>query len=167
MALAVIGLGSELAGDDAIGLTLVSQLEERLRGEPVEFLRWPDADALSIAHDLLSLGRPALLVDCADMGLPPGGHRLFAPDEVKLEVKDSPVSVHGVGIAEALALASALGFRGPLRFFGVQPFDLSYGAPLSAAMQARVDDLLEALGQATRRCLRELSAAPSTTEGAR
>lgn len=167
MALAVIGLGSELAGDDAIGLTLVSRLAERLRGASVEFLHWPDADALSIAYDLMSLGRPALLVDCADMGLPPGSHRLFAPDEVKLVVKHSPVSVHGLGIAEALGLASALGFGGPLRFFGVQPFDLSYGTPLSAAMQARFEDLLEALGQATRRCLGELSAISPTADGVR
>jgi hydrogenase maturation protease len=158
MPFSVVGLGSELAGDDAIGLILVRQLRERLdqgpRPVPIRAaatcLLWPEADALTIAHDLLAMNDAVLLVDCADMGLPPGSARLLAGAEVRLQVKHSPVSVHGLGVAEALELARRLGFAHPVSFFAVQPYDLRPGTGLSADMAARVPGLLAELERAAR-----------------
>lgn len=153
MAFTVVGLGSEAAGDDAIGLILVSQLRERLvaRGAPVSCVVWPEADALTVAHDLLGVTTPVLLVDCADLGLDPGSARLLEAAAVRLQVKQSPVSVHGIGLAEGLELAARLGFDRPVHFFAVQPADLSPGAGLSAPLAARVPALVTELEAATLR----------------
>lgn len=161
MSLTVIGLGSELSGDDAVGLVLVERLRDRLTSDDagrVSCVAWPDADALTIAHDLLELRGGVLLVDCAEMGLPPASGRLLERDRVRLEVKGSPVSVHGIGLAEALELASRLGLDAPVRFFGVQPCRLDPGTTLSPEMQAHLPALTDALEQALRSwctCLEE------------
>ncbi len=165
MAFTVVGLGSEMAGDDAIGLVLVTQLRERLQGgAPVCCVLWPEADALTVAHDLLALGTPVLLVDCADLGLEPGAARLLRAAEVRLKVKQSPVSVHGIGLAEGLELAARLGFARPVHFFAVQPADLAPGTRLSSPLAARVPALVQELEEAARR-LAGAGAAPIGDRG--
>jgi hydrogenase maturation protease len=148
MALNVVGLGSELSGDDAVGLVLVERLRGRAAGGSVSCLLWPNADGLTAAHDLLALEGAVLLVDCADMGLEPGSYRLLLQSQVRLQVKHSAVSVHGIGVAEALALARRLGFTQPVHVFAVQPFRLEPGTPLSDELQARLPALDEALAAA-------------------
>jgi hydrogenase maturation protease len=145
MALNVVGLGSELSGDDAVGLVLVERLRRRVVGRSVSCLLWPNADALTAAHDLLALEGAVLLVDCADMGLEPGSHRLLLQSQVRLQVKHSAVSVHGIGVPEALELARRLGFARPVHLFAVQPFRLEPGTPLSTELQARLPALDDAL----------------------
>jgi hydrogenase maturation protease len=151
MAFTVVGLGSEFAGDDAIGLILVDQVRGRLDDAPVTCVLWPEADALTVAHDLLALDDAVLLVDCADLGLEPGRARLLRATDVHLKVKDSPVSVHGLGLAEGLELASRLGFARPVHLFAVQPADLAPGAALSAPLAARLPALVAELAEAARR----------------
>ena len=148
MALNVVGLGSELSGDDAVGLVLVERLRRRVAGTPVVCLMWSDVDALTAAHDLLALEGAVLLVDCADMGLEPGSYRLLVQSQVRLQVKHSAVSVHGIGMAEALELARRLGFTQPVHLFAVQPFQLEPGTPLSNELQARLPALDDALAAA-------------------
>ena len=151
MAFTVVGLGSEVSGDDAVGLILVDQVQGRLQGAPVTCVRWPEADALTVAHDLLALDDGVLLVDCADLGLEPGSARLLWSGDVRLKVKHSPVSVHGIGLAEGLELAARLGFTRPVHLFAVQPADLAPGTRLSEALQARLPALVAELEAAARR----------------
>ena len=145
MQLSVIGLGSQSAGDDAIGLRLVESLARRRARAGLSFHLWSDAAALTLAHDLTELSTPALIADCADMGLEPGDHRCFDGRGGALTVRSVSVSTHGLGMAEALALAEDLGFDQRVTIFGVQPFDLSPAAGLSPSMEARLPGLLEAL----------------------
>jgi len=145
MQLSVIGIGARNAGDDAIGLLLVESLERRPARAGLSFHLWGDADALTLAHDLMELSTPALIVDCADMGLDPGSHRCFDGRRGALTVRSSSLSTHGLGMAEALALAEDLGFDQEVVIFGVQPFDLSLAAGLSPSMEVRIPGLFEAL----------------------
>jgi len=141
----VAGTGNRWSGDDAIGLRLVESLTERKIGPGVETVIWEDADALTLTHELLERNRPTLIVDCAEMGAPPGSWRSFPSEVVALNLRADGVSTHGLGIAEALSLASSLGFDRPAEIFGVQPFDVSPGSDLSPAMQQRFPQLADAL----------------------
>jgi hypothetical protein len=69
---------------------------------------------------------------------------------VRLKVKDSPVSVHGIGLAEGLELAARLGFARPVHLFAVQPADLAPGTRLSEPLAARVPALVTELEAAAR-----------------
>jgi hydrogenase maturation protease len=160
MSLFVVGLGSQLSGDDAIGLVLVDAIRARFPAAAVTCDAWPAADALTIAHDLLAQDGPVVVVDCADMGLRPGSYRLLSLDEVRLHVKHSPVSVHGIGLAEALELARILGHAQPVHLFGVQPYRVAPGTSLTPELEAHVPALSEALAREVRRLTTAATAAP-------
>lgn len=145
----VVGIGSRLRADDAIGLHLV----RNLKGQPgVRTHLLEDRDALEVASLLLELTAPVLLVDCADMGLGGGQWRVFGLNEAELRSYARTVSTHGLGLAEALKLALQLGLQLPVRIFGVQPFSLAFKACLSPPMTACLAPLQEALRQQTRSC---------------
>jgi len=149
-ALTVAGIGSRHSSDDAIGLWLVDHLGEL--PADVRRAQWEDADALSLAHLLLENAGPLLIVDCAEMGLGGGEWRCFSASDganMKLTPHSRSISSHGLGLAEALAIARQLGQTGEVNIFAVQPFELNLRPPaeytLSAPMQARLPQLLGAL----------------------
>lgn len=152
--LTVAGIGSRHSLDDAIGLLLVEALDEVSEETPDTVRRelWEDADALTLVIRLLESNCPVLIVDCADMGLPAGAWRCFSVDpisEMKVVPHSRSISTHGLGLAEALAIARELGLTEPVHVFAVQPFLLQCGSSadngLSEAMQSCLPQLLAAL----------------------
>ena len=142
--LRVLGVGTRMSRDDEVGLRLVKTLSER-----PEFAHrctvYESMDAASLAAWLLETKLPILIVDCADMGASGGEARCFSEKDAKLVVRSDSVSTHGLGAADAVALARALGFDAPVHFFGVQPFDLSPRMGLTEEMNALFPTLLERL----------------------
>lgn len=143
--LLVAGIGSYFSTDDEIGLVLVKAFNERCSQGRVDTILWEDADALTLASELLNLTMPVLLVDCADMRLPGGEWRLFSEESIRQSPTLSALSTHGLGVAEALNIARELGAGQPVHFFGIQPFDLSPQRGLSINMQACLPALQTAL----------------------
>ncbi len=143
----VVGVGSPAGSDDAIGLDLVRGLA-REAAFAARCVLLESADALLVASYLLEWQRPAVFVDAADMRLAPGQYRFFPDSAASLTLKASSVSTHGLGLADGLDLARALGYDRPVRIFGVQPFDLSPKQGLTDEMSARFPSLLAALKEA-------------------
>jgi len=143
--LTIAGIGTYLAKDDEIGLALVNALSTSSLPDNIQLLLWESVDALSLAHDLLELENPLLIVDCADMSTLPGRWQLFSNDDTKLKVKLHNISTHGFGFAEGLSIAQALGHTQPVYIFGIQPFDLSPRPELSPEMKKLFPTLLTEL----------------------
>jgi hydrogenase maturation protease len=104
----VIGVGSP-HGDDAAGLAVAAALAARPLppGIVVHACERPLPDLL----DALEGADAAVIVDAARSGAPPGGVRRLAPGEL---ARTGAASTHGLGVAEVLDLAAALG-RAPAR----------------------------------------------------
>lgn len=147
----MIGIGSRLGGDDAVGIVLVEILVEEDALTEKDTLLLENADAATVAATLLEIRRPVLLVDCADMGEPPGTHRTFDEKTATLKLRDDAASTHGLGLADALRLARTLGFEQPVTIFAVQPFDLSPSPNLTSEMHERLPGMMEALRRAAGR----------------
>jgi hydrogenase maturation protease len=145
VSLTVVGVGSRFGRDDAIGLVLVEGLSASPGADGLATRLWEDADALTLAGNLLEMDGPVLIVDCADMGLPGGSWRLFAGDSSRWKWHSASVSTHGLGMAEALFIAGGLGFSHPVYVFGVQPFDLSPIPEMTTEMQSLSSEILAAL----------------------
>jgi hydrogenase maturation protease len=99
----IIGLGQAAAGDDQVGLAVIEHL--RAVGVPreVELLQVPEPRALL---PLLEEGAPTVLVD-AGLASPAGEVLVLELEE--LEVRGfTSVSTHGLGLAQAVALARLL-----------------------------------------------------------
>jgi hydrogenase maturation protease len=104
----VIGVGSP-HGDDAVGLHVLGALGLAPPGGDVELVPCPRPDLDLV--EALGGAEAVVLVDAVRSGGPIGAVSEPAPDAL---AGARPVSSHGFGVAEALALARALG-RAPAR----------------------------------------------------
>lgn len=151
----VLGIGSPL-GDDRVGWAVIDAL--RASGALAR------AHASATCHDrpglrlveALAGAEHAILVDAMRTGAPPGSIRRLAAEH--LTVASGLLSAHGFGVAEALALARALGtLPRRLTVIGIEIAGLQPGADLSApvrgavaAAAAQIERELAQLGAASR-----------------
>jgi hydrogenase maturation protease len=99
----VIALGQTAAGDDGVGLAVLEELRRGGVPEGVELVHAPEDGALIT---LLETPATVVLVD-AVVGGRPGEVLEVGPEE--LEAKGlRPISTHGLGTAQAIALACAV-----------------------------------------------------------
>jgi hydrogenase maturation protease len=153
----VIGCGNLDGGDDAIGLSAVRGAAQALRSRPnvdvveagmpvrvLELMTGVDAVVLVDAVRTIGERRPpgtVVRVEAGPEGLPAG----MRPQ----------LSSHGIGLADAVHLASALGASPRVVLIGVELGATEQGASLStpvadalpaleAAIEREVDHLLEA-----------------------
>lgn len=140
----LLGLGNPLRGDDGVGPRLVEELAQRGLPEGVTIL-----DGGTGGLDLLQVlegWRRVVVVDAADVGREPGQFVRFIADQVRLAESADSFSLHDAGLAEALALADALGQALPeMVIFGVQPADVGWGEGLSPALEAVLPTLADAV----------------------
>jgi hydrogenase maturation protease len=144
----VFAVGNTFCGDDGLGAAVLATL----RGESppaadrsVDGLQLIDlgTDALALI-DELEPGGHCVVVDAARMGLEPGQVAAFTPDQARLRIRGDGLSLHGLGLAEAFALAEKLG-RLPARtlVIGVEPAQVVPGTGLSDAAAAAVPRVVE------------------------
>lgn len=148
MTVAVIGIGSELAGDDGVGLKVVRCVRahatsgiavHELRGDLTELLdMWRGCSA-------------AVLVDAMRSGAVPGSvRRLDIGRDPLPPGLAAPSSTHAISLVEAIELARALG-QAPSRLvvYAVEAGCLERGAQMSRQVSAVIPDLADAvLGEA-------------------
>ncbi len=134
----IVGVGTRFSRDDEIGLRLVEKLSLESDLAP-HCVIMESADAASVTSFLLDTKKPLMVVDCADMGLCPGEHRMFDERDATLRVRADSVSCHGLGLSDGIALARALGYEESVEVFAVQPFDLSPFPGLTLEMEEEFD----------------------------
>jgi len=134
----VIGVGNLLRGDDGVGVRVAQALAREPLPEEVEVI-----DAGTQGLDLLfefGDAERVLLIDAAEMGQTPGEARVFdaALLDGQAEVRFS--CLHGIGIAEVLALGRAAGMQPQMTIVGIQPVDTSPREGLSETLAARLSE---------------------------
>ncbi|MBN1286759.1 MAG: hydrogenase maturation protease [Anaerolineae bacterium] len=142
----VLALGNPLRGDDGVGAAVLEQLEQAGRPPSVTLT---DGGTAGLETVLLLQGYPrAIIIDAAEMGLAPGAWRRFTLQEVELRAADPHLrgTIHGAGLAEALALGEALGILpADLVIYGVQPAVVGWTPGLSEPVQAIIPTLCAAI----------------------
>ena len=145
MATIVLGAGNPLRRDDGAGATVCRYLAERLAGRlpgDVTVAAVPGG-AVEILAALQGAGR-AVLVDATSSGAPPGTVRRFEAAEGPLPTSFARGSSHGLGVAEAVELARALGQLPPhLVIYGIEGEDFGLGEGLTPAVAEAVERVAE------------------------
>jgi hydrogenase nickel insertion protein HypA len=100
----VVGLGQRAAADDGVGLAVIDALRARGVPDGVELHACAEASALV---ELLRTRAPVVLVDAVVGAGAPGEVVALDPDRIDGR-GPTPLSTHGVGVVEALAIARAL-----------------------------------------------------------
>lgn len=151
----IIGVGTA-HGDDRAGLAMAAELAVAppLGCEVIATDR-PGAELI----DLLTDAEAVIVLDAVRSRHPPGTiHDLPLGD---LPAAPLAYSSHGIGLADAVALAAALGRLPPGRFIGIeaQPIAPRPGDVLSAAVTAAFDGAIARVYAWARRLAADRSAA--------
>lgn len=138
----LVALGNPWRGDDRVGVEIARRLAARCPGR-FAIRRPEDTGSLVEAWDAAPL---AIVIDAAVSGAPPGTIHRVEPG--KREPGGGPArhSSHGLDLAQALALARALG-RAPERLivYAVEGRQFEHGAPLSPEVEGAIDAAVEAV----------------------
>lgn len=145
----VIGIGRPDGGDDAVGLLVAA----RLRAMGVDATSVTDGAALA---DALAGAERAVIIDAVATNGPAGEVLHLRGDEIVARAGAVPVSSHGLSVADAVALARALGGATELDLIGVaiepkalSPASLSASCP-SLTPSQEVADAVERAAERAR-----------------
>lgn len=135
----VVGIGSPLRGDDAVGLVVASRLADR----PGLDVVLNHGDPFGIV-DVFAAHSRVIVVDATRGAGDPGTVTVIRTEDHRLPVRVG-ASSHGFGAAASLDLAVALGTV-PERvvFVGIEAETLE-GEALSPAVEAAVEDAVRAI----------------------
>ena len=141
----VLGVGNPLMGDDGAGVLAVQRLLARPDLPPDVAVVDGGTAGLGLIP-LMEGYRRVVLVDAVLMGEPPGTVRRFEWREARVGGHEQPLSLHQSDLADALALAEALGsLPAEVIVFGVQPQRTDWDRPLSEAVARALPGLVDAL----------------------
>jgi hydrogenase maturation protease len=150
----VIGIGNPERGDDAAGRIVARRLRGALP-QDIEIVEH-DGEATGLLA-LLGGADAAFLIDACLSDASPGSIHCCDLAKGPLPPSASPVSSHGLGVAEALELARALGRLPRLCIvYAIEGQRFEVGASLSAAVTA-------AIAKVVRRLRTELAEAGEAT----
>jgi hydrogenase maturation protease len=143
----VLALGNPLRGDDGVGPAILDVLAGSAHlPAGVDLL---DGGTCGLETALLLRDyRRAIIVDAAELGLAPGGWACLPGDDPRLASGDlhHVGTVHAAGLPEALALGDALGsLPAQVTIFGIQPLATDWAQGLSAAVEAAVPAVCQAI----------------------
>jgi len=141
----VLGIGNRLGGDDAAGTCVVDMLNRRRHRAkvllPAEIMAIDAGTAPESYTSVIRQHRPDLLilVDAADMGLPPGALRTIAPEKISV----LSFSTHHMPLSMFIAYVKE--FCGKVLLVGVQPERTEADRGISRAVHKSVKELAGAI----------------------
>ena len=141
----VLGIGNRLGGDDAAGTCVVDMLNQGRHGAkallPTEIMAIDAGTAPESYTSVIRQHRPDLLilVDAADMGLPPGALRTITPEKISI----LSFSTHQMPLPMFISYVKE--FCGNVLLVGVQPERTETGERISKAVRKSVKKLAEAI----------------------
>lgn len=134
----VLGLGSPLLGDDAVGLRVASLLRERLAGRAGVDVLEEEAGGLRLMERLTGYDRAVIVDACVTGGSPGTIRRLDAgPD-----LTQRTAVAHGIDLPGALALGRSLGLPMPrvVRVVAIEAESvLEFRETLTPAVEAAIE----------------------------
>jgi hydrogenase 3 maturation protease len=148
----VLGIGNRLGGDDAVGTLVVDMLNPALSALsagrhraktllPTEIMAIDAGTAPESYTSVIRQHRPDLLilVDAADMGLPPGALRTITPEKISI----LSFSTHHMPLSMFISYVKE--FCGNVLLVGVQPERTDIGGGISKAVRKSVKKLAESI----------------------
>ena len=136
--LSILGIGSELRGDDAVGFEIATRLQSRLDSSTCQVI----AAGASPENftSLLRSFQPALvlLIDAAQMDEPPGTIRWLTPQDIAA----LPATTHALPLNLLTRyLQNELSCQ--VALIGVQPQQTEFHAPLTPEIQLAALEVVE------------------------
>lgn len=142
----VLGVGNPIMGDDGVGPRVIELLSTAKLPANVILC---DAGLPGWGLPSWWEGKPnVILIDAIQMGQAPGSWKRFQTDEITLELDSDVCTLHKPDLACGLALSQALDMLpANLLIYGIEPADLTLGAPLSLAVESSLPEVIASILQ--------------------
>lgn len=138
--LAVVGVGHELRGDDAVGIVIVRHLQSALPKSDKLLLIEAGSAPENITGQIRRFKpHQVLLIDALDMGLPAGTPRFI---NIERDILEPASTTHTLSLS-LLAKYLQMDLRCAVVLLGVQVEQTDLDAPLSASVQTSANDIVE------------------------
>lgn len=139
----ILGIGNILLQDEGVGVRVIEAMQQMELPDEVELVDGGTAGADLV--DIIADRRKLIVVDAIDAGSRPGTILRLAADDLAPE-PEAAISLHQLGLAESLAMASQLDCAPQdVVIFAVQPGRIAPGLELSAEVAAVVPAVVEAV----------------------
>ncbi len=138
----VIGVGNTIMGDDGLGVRALKMLRERPLPDNVDLLE-AETSLVDVMPDTDPY-RKIIIIDAIKTGKP--GMTIIRDPFVPVAPKDHALSMHEVGIAEALKISMLASGRLPETVIvGLNPTHLDYSTELSESVLEALPTLVDAI----------------------
>ena len=137
---AVVGVGSELRGDDAAGIEVVRRLRRQLKSPNLLLVEGGVAPESFTSRIRRFKPSHVLLIDATDFGARPGDVILAEPEAIKgrsISTNTMPLSLLASYLREQTGAKILL--------LGIQPASAEMGTPMSGEVKKAIDKVVEAL----------------------
>ncbi len=137
----ILGVGNTLLGDEGVGVHVIEMMKKM---EPLDNTELIDGGTalIELLH-LLSNREKVIVIDAVKCGNEPGAVYRFTPRDVAI-LKQNQISVHQVGILEALSMAELAGWRPhEVVIFGIEPKRVDWGLELSPEVASIVPEVIK------------------------
>ncbi len=142
----IVGVGSVLRGDDALGIRVIDELEKELLPDDIT-LYSGDISGLDLLKAFPGNER-VVIIDAAEMGEAPGTIKVFNFKDIeKADFKDV-VSTHGMGLLETLTIGEKIGLDADITIIGVQPENIDHSLELSDLIKSKIPEVIQAVKKA-------------------
>ena len=151
MKVAIVGVGNILLKDEGIGVKVVKELEDKFSFPSDVVL----IDGGTAGHHLINMISDfdvLIVVDAVQGGESPGTIYKFTFDQIPFEV-NTHLSVHQVGVLEALNQVKLLGKEQKITFIGIEPQDISpWGMELTLVVAEKIPKLITLVLEELKEC---------------
>lgn len=130
----ILGIGSTLMGDDAVGVRAAEALLAAGLPGGIDVVA-SGLIGLDLIYALEEV-EAAVIIDAADFGGEPGEIRVAAPDEIEGLGIERLAAAHSIGLVEALTLLRLTGADPDIRLVCVQPGEVAPRDGLTPALEA-------------------------------
>ena len=138
----VLGAGNLLLRDEGIGPHLISRLETMSLPDNVELIDAGIA-TFSLTH-LLPGRKKVIIIDAAKGGNRPGSIYRLLPEQIRME-KKNPLSLHDIGLIDALTSGGKPAKTSNLVIIGVEPERIDWGTEISPCLRKRIPRIIEVI----------------------
>lgn len=141
-AVAVVGVGNEIMGDDGLGPATIRRLEKSLLGS-AEDVRLVNAGTTAfLALEAMSGATRAVVIDAVTTGTAPGEIQEYRCVDGAFEGPVPDVTMHDVSFTEALVAGrDVYDLPDEIRILGVEPESVSPGVGLSDRVRDALPDV--------------------------
>ncbi len=139
----ILGIGSVLMGDDAIGVRVIDELEKHVLPEGVS-ARAGDISGLDLLKHFSGF-ESVIIIDAAKMGEKPGTVKMFKSSEIKKDAFNDKFSTHGMALIETLTLSEMLGMSPEIDIIGIEPYNTDFSLDMTEGMKEKVPEIIDIL----------------------